>query len=72
MKRILTTLLLFSALLLTVAAQENKPEPGTLMLNKDFSPTALEPGELFYYPVLLHCVAMTWWGHSCSSSHLLS
>ena len=55
MKRILTTLLLISALLLTVAAQENKPEPGTLMLNKDFSPTALEPGELLYYPVLLDC-----------------
>ena len=55
MKRILTTLLLISALLLTVAAQENKPELGTLMLNKDFSPTALEPGEQLYYPVLLHC-----------------
>ena len=55
MKRILTTLLLISALLLTVAAQENKPELGTLMLNKDFSPTALEAGEQLYYPVLLHC-----------------
>ena len=55
MKRILTTLLLISALLLTVAAQENKPELGTLMLNKDFSPTALEPGEQLYSPVLLHC-----------------
>lgn len=55
MKRILTTLALASALLLTAAAQEKKPAPGTLMLNKDFSPTALEAGEQLYYPVLLHC-----------------
>ena len=69
MKRILTTFALVSALLLTVAAQEkkletgmqkttapeNNPAPGTLMLNKDFSPTALEAGEQLYYPVLLHC-----------------
>ncbi len=55
MKRILTTLALASALLLTVSAQEKKPAPGTLMLNKDFSPTALEAGEQLYYPVLLHC-----------------
>ena len=55
MKRILTTLALASALLLTVSAQEKKPALGTLMLNKDFSPTALEAGEQLYYPVLLHC-----------------
>ncbi|MBP3212049.1 MAG: hypothetical protein J6M41_05720 [Prevotella sp.] len=55
MKRILTTLALASALLLTAAAQEKKPALGTLMLNKDFSPTALEAGEQLYYPVLLHC-----------------
>lgn len=69
MKRILTTLALASALLLTAAAQEkkletgmqkttapeNNPAPGTLMLNKDFSPTVLEAGEQLYYPVLLHC-----------------
>ena len=54
MKRILTTLALASALLLTAAAQEKKPAPSTLMLNKDFSPTALEAGEQLY-PVLLHC-----------------
>ena len=51
----MTTLALASALLLTVSAQEKKPAPGTLMLNKDFSPTALEAGEQLYYPVLLHC-----------------
>ena len=55
MKRILTTLALASALLLTAAAQEKKPALGTLMLNKDFSPTALEAGEQLYYPMLLHC-----------------
>ena len=55
MKRILTTLLVASTLLLMAAAQENKPVPGTLMLNKDFSPTTLEPGEQLYYHALLHC-----------------
>lgn len=39
----------------TATALEKKPEPGTLMVNKDFAPTALEPGEQLYYPVLFRC-----------------
>lgn len=39
----------------SATTQENKPEPGTLMLNKDFAPTALQPGERLYYFSLLHC-----------------